>query len=199
MRIDVLTLFRRCFQGIGAEPAEAGDRCLGWSTYRYTTSAIGHAAKHVKSTIGPLAAARNVLRPEPVVECVEEVQRQVEPAGHVVLLTPQGRKLDQPAVEALADFERLVLICGRYEGIDQTCDRTSSRRTKFSIGDFILNGGEVAAMVVIDAVVRMVPDVLGDEQSNKQDSFSGNPPLLEFPHYHAAGENIAAWKCPKCS
>jgi tRNA (guanine37-N1)-methyltransferase len=117
-----------------------------------------------------------------VVECVEEVQRQAEPAGHLVLLTPQGRKLDQPAALGLAGFERLVLVCGRYEGIDQRAIEILAP-DEISIGDFILKGGEVAAMVVIDAVVRLVPGVLGDEQSNKQDSFSGDPPLLEFPQY----------------
>jgi tRNA (guanine37-N1)-methyltransferase len=123
-----------------------------------------------------------VLRPEPVVECVEEVQQQAATAAHVVLLTPQGRRLDQQAAEELAKHERLLLICGRYEGVDQRAVDIL-QPDEISIGDFILNGGEVAAMVVIDAVVRMVPGVLGDEQSNKQDSFSGDPPLLEFPQY----------------
>ena len=110
---------------------------------------------------------------------------QAAAGGHVVLLTPQGRKLDQQAVEELAEHERLLLICGRYEGVDQRAVDIL-QPDEISIGDFILNGGEVAAMVVIDAVVRMVPDVLGDEQSNKQDSFSGDPPLLGVSAVHAA-------------
>ena len=85
-------------------------------------------------------------------------------------------------VEELARHERLVLLCGRYEGFDQRAIDIL-QPDEISIGDFILNGGEVAAMVVIDAVVRLVPGVLGDEQSNEQDSFSGDPPLLEFPQY----------------
>ena len=115
----------------------------------------------------------------------------------MVLLTPQGRRLDQQAVEELAEHERLVLICGRYEGVDQRAIDIL-QPDEISIGDFILNGGEVAAMVVIDAVVRMVPGVLGDEESNKQDSFSGDPPLLEFPQYTRPRESIEAWKCRKC-
>jgi tRNA (guanine37-N1)-methyltransferase len=122
-----------------------------------------------------------VLRPEPVVECVEAVQRLAAP-GRVVLLTPQGRKLDQRVAEELARDKRLLLICGRYEGVDQRVIDLLQPE-ELSIGDYILGGGEVAAMVVIDAVVRLVPGVLGDEQSSRQDSFSGGERLLEFPQY----------------
>jgi tRNA (guanine37-N1)-methyltransferase len=100
----------------------------------------------------------------------------------LILLTPQGRRLDQRAATELARHKRLVLICGRYEGVDQRVIDLL-KPEEISIGDYILGGGEVAAMVVIDAVVRMVPGVLGDDESNKQDSFSGERPLLEFPQY----------------
>jgi tRNA (guanine37-N1)-methyltransferase len=123
-----------------------------------------------------------VLRPEPVVESVEAVQCEGEAPGHLVLLTPQGRRLNQRVVEELAGRRRLVLVCGRYEGVDQRAIDLLEP-DELSIGDYILGGGEVAAMVVIDAVARLVPGVLGDEESNKQDSFSGDPPLLEFPQY----------------
>jgi tRNA (guanine37-N1)-methyltransferase len=99
-----------------------------------------------------------------------------------VLLTPQGRRLDQRVVEELAAKKRLALICGRYEGVDQRVIDLLSP-DELSIGDYILGGGEVAAMVVIDAVVRLMPGVLGDEESNRQDSFSGDERLLEFPQY----------------
>jgi tRNA (guanine37-N1)-methyltransferase len=123
-----------------------------------------------------------VLRPEPVVESVEAVQGQASEPGHLVLLTPQGRQLNQRVVEELVGRGRLVLICGRYEGVDQRAIDLL-RPDEISIGDYILGGGEVAAMVLVDAVVRLVPGVLGDEESNKQDSFSGDPPLLEFAQY----------------
>jgi tRNA (guanine37-N1)-methyltransferase len=100
----------------------------------------------------------------------------------LILLSPQGRRLDQRIVAKLAGHNRLVLICGRYEGVDQRAIDLL-RPDEVSIGDYILGGGEVAAMVLIDAVVRLVPGVLGDDESNKQDSFSGDPPLLEFPQY----------------
>lgn len=123
-----------------------------------------------------------VLKPEPVVECVEHVQGLCGEPGHLVLLTPQGRRLSQPVVEELSTYKRLVLLCGRYEGIDQRAIDILAP-DEVSLGDYILNGGEVAAMVVIDAVLRMVPGVLGDEQSNKQDSFSGANRRLEFAQY----------------
>jgi tRNA (guanine37-N1)-methyltransferase len=99
-----------------------------------------------------------------------------------VLLTPQGRRLDQEVVEQLAAHQRLLLLCGRYEGFDERV-RTILKPEEISIGDFILNGGEVAAMVVIDSVIRLVPGVLGDEESSRQDSFSGSERLLEFGQY----------------
>jgi tRNA (guanine37-N1)-methyltransferase len=122
-----------------------------------------------------------VLMVEPVVKCVEAVQALAQP-GQLVLLTPQGRRLKQEVVEELAANQRLLLLCGRYEGFDERIIDVL-QPLEISIGDFVLNGGEVAAMVVVDAVVRMVPGVLGDEDSNRQDSFSGEERLLEFPQY----------------
>jgi tRNA (guanine37-N1)-methyltransferase len=183
MRIDVLTLFPEMFPGYLGQSLlkRAIDaRLVDIQVHNIRDWARG---KHAEVDDRPFGGGPGmVLRPEPVVECVEEVQRQTATAAHLVLLTPQGRRLDQSAAEGLAGHERLILICGRYEGIDQRAIDLL-RPDEVSIGDFILNGGEVAAMVVIDAVVRLVPGVLGDEQSNKQDSFSGDPPLLEFPQY----------------
>lgn len=123
-----------------------------------------------------------VLRVEPVVECVEDVQRQTNGPGRVVMLTPQGRKLNQHVVEELAQEDRLLLLCGRYEGFDQRVVDLL-QPDEISVGDYILNGGEVAAMVIIDAVIRLVPDVLGEEQSNVEDSFSTGNRHLEWAQY----------------
>jgi tRNA (guanine37-N1)-methyltransferase len=123
-----------------------------------------------------------VLMPQPVVECVEAVQQQEPTPGHLILLTPQGRRLEQSVVEELAGHQRLVMLCGRYEGFDQRVVDIL-QPDEISIGDFVLNGGEVAAMVVIDAVIRLVPGVLGDEKSNQEDSFSGAGRRLEFAQY----------------
>ena len=118
-----------------------------------------------------------VLRPEPVVECVEAVQQQGEKPGHLILLTPQGRRFDQRRAEALAEESRLLLLCGRYEGIDQRVVELLQPE-EISVGDFILGGGEVGAMVIMDATIRLVPGVLGDERSNQLDSFSGADSLI---------------------
>jgi tRNA (guanine37-N1)-methyltransferase len=183
MRIDVLTLFPEIFPGYLGQSLLKRAIDAGLVDIQIHNIRDWAGGKHQQVDDRPFGGGPGmVLRPEPVVECVEEVQQQVAKAAHVVLLTPQGRRLDQQAAEELAKHERLLLICGRYEGVDQRAVDIL-QPDEVSIGDFILNGGEVAAMVVIDAVVRMVPGVLGDEQSNKQDSFSGDPPLLEFPQY----------------
>ena len=123
-----------------------------------------------------------VMRVEPVVECVEAVQTQGVRTGHVVLLSPQGRRLNQTVVEGLAAQRRLLLLCGRYEGFDQRVIDILQPE-EVSIGDYVLNGGEVAAMVVIDAAVRMIPGVLGHQDSNQDDSFSQANRLLEGAQY----------------
>ncbi len=123
-----------------------------------------------------------VLKVDVVVEAVEEVQQQSSESGRLVMLTPQGQRLDQTCIENLATSNRITLLCGRYEGFDQRVVDIL-QPTEISIGDYVLNGGEVAAMVVIDAVSRMIPGVLGDEQSNIDDSFSSGNRLLEFAQF----------------
>ncbi|MBA63100.1 MAG: tRNA (guanosine(37)-N1)-methyltransferase TrmD [Planctomycetaceae bacterium] len=123
-----------------------------------------------------------VIQAKPVVECVEAVQAMGETPGNLIMLTPTGRKLEQRLLEELVEMPRHLLLCGRYEGFDQ---RVSDilQPMEISIGDYILNGGEVGAMVLIDSMIRLVPGVLGDEQSSQQDSFSCGQRLLEFPQY----------------
>lgn len=183
MRFDVLTLFPEIFSGY------LGQSLLNLAIERQLVDVRLHNIrdwahdKHRQVDDRPFGGGPGmVLKPEPVVECVEQVQQQGPGQGHLILLTPQGRRLDQPVVEELASHQRLLLLCGRYEGFDQRVIDIL-RPDEMSVGDFVLNGGEVAAMVVIDAVVRLVPGVLGDEQSNKQDSFSGADRRLEFAQY----------------
>ena len=123
-----------------------------------------------------------VLKVDPVVRCVEAVRAAAEPPGHLVMLSPQGRRLRQDKVEELARRPRLLLLCGRYEGFDERI-KEILRPEEISIGDFVLNGGEVAAMTIIDAVIRLLPGVLGDEQSSLLDSFSGEERLIEHEQY----------------
>src|SRR5262249_51138289 len=121
-----------------------------------------------------------VLMCEPVCAAVEAVQAQGEP-GLLVMLTPTGERLTQPLVRELSTPRRLGLLCGRYEGFDERIRQTLKPR-EVSVGDFICNGGEVPAMVVIDTVVRYVPGVLGDPDSLAEESHN-DPGRLEYPQY----------------
>ena len=120
-----------------------------------------------------------VMKPEPLGEALDALQDASRPQAHVVFLTPGGRVFDQRLAEELARHERLILVCGRYEGFDE---RALARAdVRLSIGDYILTGGELPAMVVIDAVARLLPGVLGHEQSAADESFTTG--LLEYPQY----------------
>lgn len=121
-----------------------------------------------------------ILKPEPLFSAVESLkEKSVAISPHVILMTPQGRKFDQQLAKKLAAMEHLILICGRYEGIDERV-RMALVDDEISIGDFILTGGELAAAVLVDAVVRLLPGVLAKEASEKE---SFTEPLLEHPHY----------------
>jgi tRNA (guanine37-N1)-methyltransferase len=123
-----------------------------------------------------------VLKAEPVLRAVEEAVARHPAPPRVVHLTPQGRRLDQALVEDLAKASGIVLLCGRYEGIDERAIEIL-RPEEISIGDYVLSGGELPAMVVLDAVARLRPGVLGDERSPHEDSFAGGSGLLDHPHY----------------
>ena len=183
MRFDVLTLFPEIFSGyLGQSLLKKGIDAGLLSVHlhdirRWTTD------KHQKVDDRPFGGGPGmVMKVEPVVDCVEAVQKLAEPAGRLVLLSPQGKRLDQADVKRLATETRLVLVCGRYEGFDQRIIDVL-QPDEISIGDYILNGGEAAAMVVIDAVIRLIPGVLGDEQSSQDDSFSTESGQLEFPQF----------------
>jgi tRNA (guanine37-N1)-methyltransferase len=128
---------------------------------------------------------------QPVFDCVEAVLADgrppdsplcdVEEPGLLVMLSPQGRRLDHALVTELASHDRLLLLCGRYEGFDDRI-RLGLKPLEVSVGDFVTNGGEVPAMLVIDTVIRHIPGVLGDETSSKYDSFADSG-LLEHPQY----------------
>src|SRR5437879_7443191 len=121
-----------------------------------------------------------VLKPEPVFRAVEELRARHGDV-RLVLMTPQGRTLTQAvAAEFAVETRRVVFICGHYEGIDERV-RQGLRPEEVSVGDYILTGGELAALIVVDAAARLVPGVLGDEQSAEAESFAGS--VLEYPHY----------------
>lgn len=183
MRFDVLTLFPEIFSGYVGQSLL--HKAIQRGLVQLTIHDLRHWStdKHRKVDDRPYGGGPGmVIRVEPVVDAVEEIQSQRESPGRLVLLTPQGRRLDQRIVEELARDKRLVLLCGRYEGFDQRVIDIL-QPDELSIGDFVLNGGEVAAMTVIDAVIRLVPGVLGDEDSSLHDSFSSGNRWLESAQY----------------
>src|SRR5256886_12567038 len=120
-----------------------------------------------------------VMKPEPLVSAIESA-RANSPRARVILLSPQGPRFDQAKAEELSRSEEMILACGRYEGVDERVRGHVDE--ELSIGDFVLTGGEFAALAVIDAVARLVPGVLGNEQSSRTESFTGGP-ILEGPQY----------------
>ena len=183
MRFDVLTLFPQAFTGY------LGQSVLKLAIERGLVEVHLHnfrdwaTDKHKTVDDRPFGGGPGmVLKVEPLVPCVEAVRPMHPDPGHLVMLTPQGHRLDQATVERLAEQRRILLLCGRYEGFDERI-RAILKPEEISVGDFVLNGGEVAAMVIIDAVIRLVPGVLGDDESSSRDSFSGKRRLLEGPQY----------------
>ena len=187
MRFDVLTLFPDLFSGYLGESLvkKAIQRNLidvqlhdfrNWTT-----------DKHKKVDDRPYGGGPGmVIMADPVVRCFEDLQNE-GPPNHLVLLSPQGKRLDQKTVERFAKLPRLTLLCGRYEGFDQRVVDVLEPE-EVSLGDFVLNGGEVAAMAIIDAVMRLIPGTLGDEKSHIDDSFSSGNRGLEYPHYTRPAE-----------
>lgn len=121
-----------------------------------------------------------VMQFQPLWDCLQAVKQQAPEGAKVIYLSPQGRRLDQAAVQRFAEYPGCILVCGRYEGIDERFIE-SAVDEEWSIGDYVLSGGELPAMVLIDAVSRLLPGALGHEDSAEQDSFSAG--LLDCPHY----------------
>lgn len=183
MRIDILTLFPDMFTGFLQGSLLGAARERGLVDIRLIDIRDFAEGPHRQVDDRPFGGGPGMLlMPGPVVASIEHVQDQATAPGKVILFAPGGRRLDQPLVEELARRERLVLVCGRYEGFDARVAQTVGAE-EISIGDYVLSGGEVAAMVVVDAVARLVPGVLGHEESARQDSFSGHERLVEGPQY----------------
>ena len=182
MRFDILTLFPALFDSYLQQSLlkKAIDRGLieieRWNFRDWTED------KHQTVDDKPFGGGPGMLiRCQPVFDCVEHVQQQGQAPGRLIMLTPQGRRLDQRVVEELAVESRLLLLCGRYVGFDERI-RLGLSPLEISAGNFICNGGEVPAMLVIDTVMRLIPGVLGDETSARYESFAESG-LLEYPQY----------------
>lgn len=221
LRIDIFTLFPSMFEGPMTESMlwKAKDRQLldlrlhqirDWATDRHHT---------VDDT--PYGGGGGmVLKPEPLFAAVESILEvgsetsemgesasdfppptshlplptsRLSPPTPIILLTPQGRPFTQAVAQALAQFPRLLLICGRYEGFDERV-REHLATDEISIGDYVLTGGELGALVIVDAVTRLLPGVLGDPTGAEDDSFASG--LLEYPHYTRPAE-FRGWRVPE--
>jgi len=183
MRIDIITIFPEMFGPVLNESIIK--RAQNKKKVRIYVHNLRDYSddKHMKVDDRPFGGGSGmVMRPEPIFKAVEELKRKTRSAkaARVVLLCPQGRKLTQAIAKELAANKHLVLICGHYEGIDERV-RQHLAEEEISIGDYVLTGGELPAMVLLDSIVRLIPGVLGDKNSLNFESFEGN--LLEYPQY----------------
>src|SRR3954454_15621983 len=183
IRFDVLTLFPEIFSGYLTQSLLKLAIERGLVEIRLWNIRDWAAGRHKSVDDRPFGGGPGmVLMPGPVYDAVEAVRPLAENPGLLVMLTPAGERLTQPVVKELATHGRLILLCGRYEGFDERI-RVGLQPREISVGDFVCNGGEVPAMVVIDTVVRYVPGVLGDAASVVEESHSEGPGRLEYPQY----------------
>ena len=181
MRIDILTLFPEMFPDVLSASILGRAAEGGFASYHLHDIREFADNKHRKVDDRPFGGGPGmVMMCQPLYDAVIAVERQDERPAKRILLTPQGEKLDQRIVTELAAKERLLIICGHYEGFDERI-RVGLQPREISIGDFVLSGGEAAAMVMVDAIVRLLPGALGDEESTESESFSEC--LLEYPQY----------------
>ena len=190
MKIDVITLFPSTFHGPLDESIVQRAREKGIVTINLVDLRDFTHDRHRSVDDKPFGGGPGMLlKPEPLFEAVESLRGA---DSHVVLLTPQGQTLKQTMVREQAQRSHLILICGHYEGVDERV-REHLVDAEISIGDYVLTNGNLPAMVFIDAVVRLLPGALGDEQSAHDESFSRD--LLEYPHYTRPAE-FRGWKVP---
>jgi tRNA (guanine37-N1)-methyltransferase len=181
MKIDVLSLFPSMFQGIFGESILKKASEKQAVSYNVVNFREHSDNKHGQVDDYPYGGgAGMVLKPQPIFDAVDSLKGEIDTKPRVILMCPQGERYTQAKAEELAKEEHLIIICGHYEGYDERI-REHVVTDEISIGDYVLTGGELGAMVVIDSVVRLLPGVLGNEDSPILDSFSSG--LLEHPHY----------------
>jgi len=181
MRIDILTLFPEMFESPLSCSILKRARDAGIVEVVLANIRDFAADNYRRVDDKPYGGGPGmVMMPGPVFDCIDHVRKLSPEEPRLILLTPQGRKFDQAKALELSRESRLILIAGKYEGFDERI-RIGLDSEQISVGDYVLNGGELAAMVLIDAVVRLLPGALGDDDSAKDDSFSNG--LLEYPQY----------------
>ena len=192
MIFDILTLFPEMFRS-PLEESIIGKACKAGLIQVNLFNIRDYAeGKHRVTDDYPYGGGKGmIMKPEPIIRGIEAIHSG-DPEARVILMTPQGYPLKQEVVKRLAQQSHLLLICGRYEGVDERVRDVVDE--EISIGDYVLTGGELAALVVIDAVSRQIPGVLGDEEASEDDSFSRG--LLEHPQYTRPRE-FAGRKVPE--
>lgn len=182
MKIDVLTLFPEMFHGVlGSSILK---KALDLQAVQYNIVNFREYADNKHHTVDDYpygGGAGMVLKPQPIFDCVKDLKEKAYNSNpRIILMCPQGKSHNQKLAEELASSEHLIFICGHYEGYDERI-REHLITDEISIGDYVLTGGELGAMVVMDSIVRLLPGVLGNEESHQKDSFSTG--MLEHPHY----------------
>ncbi len=193
MRVDIITLFPSMFKNPFDESMIKRAKEKGILKIKLHDLRQFTHDKHRTVDDAPYGGgAGMVMKPRPLFEAVEKIKEEIDSSSRVILLSPQGRPLNQEKVKELAKERVLIFICGHYEGVDERV-REHLVDEEISLGDYVLTGGELAAMVVVDAVARMLPGVLGSEDSAREDSFYKG--LLDYPQYTRPSD-FRGWKVP---
>jgi len=183
MRIDILTLFPKMFEGVLGESIIKRARKKGKVDIRVHNLRDWTDDKHRKVDDKPFGGGPGmVIKPQPLFDAVLDLKKR---SSKVILMTPQGKTLDQPIAKKLSGYKHIIIVCGHYEGIDERF-RKRLVTDEISLGDFVLTGGEIPAMALIDTLVRLVPGVVGDKDSLEFESFASG--LLEYPQYTRPAE-----------
>lgn len=194
MQFDIVTIFPRMVEAALAEGILS--RAIQRDLFRVKVRDLRDFTEDRHRTVDDVPYGGGpgmVLKPEPMFRAVEAIRQEGGEPQTIVLVSPQGRRFSQAEAARLAGLERVTILCGRYEGIDDRV-RESLATEELSIGDYVLSGGELPALVIVDTVARLIPGVVGDEDSVAGDSFARG--LLDFPHYTRPAE-FRRWKVPE--
>ncbi|MFH0918017.1 MAG: tRNA (guanosine(37)-N1)-methyltransferase TrmD [Candidatus Omnitrophota bacterium] len=194
MRIDIISIFPKMFSAVLDESMIKRAQLKG-KVKIFTHDLRDYTLdKHRKVDDRPFGGGSGmVLQVEPIFRAVEAIRKKIKAKAKVILLCPQGKKFNQAYAKKLSGCRNLIFICGHYEGVDQRV-RQYLADEEVSIGDYVLTGGELAAMVLVDSIVRLIPGVLGDKNSLNFESFEGN--LLEYPQYSRPAK-FKNWPVPE--
>ena len=194
MRIDIITIFPKMFSAVLNESIIKRAQQKG-KVKIFTHDLRSYTLdKHRKVDDRPFGGGSGmVIQAEPIFRAIEAIKKKIKGKSKVVLLCPQGKRFNQNYAKKLSKCASLIFICGHYEGVDERV-RLHLADEEISIGDYVLTGGELAAMVLVDSIVRLIPGVLGDKNSLNFESFEGN--LLEYPQYSRPAK-FRKWQVPE--